>query len=306
MDDKQKNYKTEWSFSFEKLGGDIRDFFKDIGANTEEEIKSGHFEAPVAGATAANVRIDLSVGEADIRALADTAADQVISADVVYVGEIRFSAENVEGTRVVALSQAAGAKQWFRGALGWIASKKNLRWNVGLTPTIPIDLDVRGGVGESTLDLRGLKLSKLHVSGGAGEIKVFLPAGTYEAGIDVGVGEIELVVVSGAHLDLNIGGGVGEIELTVEDGATIASKIRGGVGEVKVSVPESTPTTVTAKTGIGAINLPSRFVKVSDAGGSGIGTGSGVWQTPGFEGAVADTRPIIIHYDGGIGSFVLR
>ncbi|MFN8530652.1 MAG: hypothetical protein U0670_18765 [Anaerolineae bacterium] len=303
MGDNQKNYKTEWSFSFEKLGDDMREFFKDIGTNAEEEIKSGAFEADIAGGTAARVRIDLSVGETTIKAL--ETEGKLIEANLIYVGDIRFSAEtNDEGVRVVSLSQSAGAKQWFRGALGWIGSKRQLRWDVGLSAALPMDLDIRGGVGESVIDLRGLNLTKLHVSGGAGEMKLLIPAGKYETSLDCGVGEIKLTVQAGAEVDLTIGGGVGELNVIVEPGATIATKIRGGVGEVDVQVPESTPTSVTVKSGIGGVNVPSRFVRLSGAG-SGFDR-SGTWQTPGFEGAVAETRPIIIHYDGGVGSLNIR
>ncbi|MDX2161426.1 MAG: hypothetical protein SF162_08895 [bacterium] len=303
MSDNQKRYKTEWSFSFDKLGDEIRDFFQDVGTNAEDEIKSAVFDADLAGAAAARVRLDLSVGEASIHALAES--DKAIIADLVYVGDIRFSAEtDPEGVRVINLSQSAGAKAWFRGAIGWFGSKRSLRWNIGLTRQVPMELDIRGGVGESTLDLRGLQLKNLHIAVGAGEMTVMLPAGTYEANIDGGVGEVEVHVETGAHVDLSVGGGVGELNLNVADGATVASKIRGGVGEVNVRLPETTPASLTVKAGLGGVSFTPRFVQVSGSN-SGFDR-SGTWQTPGFEGAVAETRPNIIHYDGGVGAFNVR
>ncbi|MCZ2097347.1 MAG: hypothetical protein LC121_14015 [Anaerolineae bacterium] len=47
----QKNYTVEWSFSFEKLGEQIGDFFKSLGDKSEQEIKHGESSEPVGGAT---------------------------------------------------------------------------------------------------------------------------------------------------------------------------------------------------------------------------------------------------------------
>ncbi len=54
-ENKQKNYKVEWSFSFEKLGDQIGDFFKSVGAEGSEEIKHGEFSEPLGGASSARV-----------------------------------------------------------------------------------------------------------------------------------------------------------------------------------------------------------------------------------------------------------
>ncbi len=303
QDQKPKNYKTEWSFSFEKLGDNIREFVTDVTNNAEEEIKSATYSAEIAGAAAARVRIDLSVGETAVTTL--PATEDVIVANLIYVGEIKFVAEtDADNVRIIHLNQSAGAREWFRGALGWFGSKQKLRWDIGITPSIPVDLDIRGGVGTTNLDLTGMNISALHVAGGAGEIDLHMPTGTYAATVDVGVGQISITIPTGAHVELNVGGGVGQINLDIEDGATASARLRGGVGEFNVRVPENTPISLTAKSGIGGINVPARLIRLS-----GTDTNfdrSGMWQSTSFEGVVADTRPIIIHYDGGIGSFNLR
>ena len=55
-ENKEKNYKVEWSFSFEKLGDQIGDFFKSMGAEGSEEIKHEHFSEPLGAATSARAR----------------------------------------------------------------------------------------------------------------------------------------------------------------------------------------------------------------------------------------------------------
>jgi hypothetical protein len=131
-----------------------------------------------------------------------------------------------------------------------------------------------------------------------------MPRGTFAATVDVGVGQMNIVLPTDAHLDLNIGGGVGQINVTVEEGATMNARLRAGVGEINVQTPPTVPLSLTAKSGVGGIHVPARLLRLS---GSETGFDrSGMWQTAGFEGAVAETRPIIIHYEGGVGAFNLR
>ena len=88
----EKNYKTEWSFSFEKLGSDIGGFVKSLGIGDEESIKEGEFSAPLDGAQSAKVRIDFSVGKCIVRPL--TNLDNLIEAELTYVGDINFAVGN--------------------------------------------------------------------------------------------------------------------------------------------------------------------------------------------------------------------
>ncbi|MBE0689872.1 MAG: hypothetical protein IH587_07100, partial [Anaerolineae bacterium] len=102
----EKKYKTEWSFSFEKLGSDIGDFVKSLGIGDEESVKEGEFNAPIDGAQSAHVRLDCSVGKCIIRPL--TNLDNLIEADLTYVGDINFVVSG-EAEKSVTLSQKAEA-----------------------------------------------------------------------------------------------------------------------------------------------------------------------------------------------------
>jgi hypothetical protein len=48
-------------------------------------------------------------------------------------------------------------------------------WSIGLNPGVPLDLIVDGGSGAATLDLSGLLIATLDVSGGSGAVAVTLP-----------------------------------------------------------------------------------------------------------------------------------
>src|SRR4051794_19494166 len=109
-ENKEKNYKVEWAFSFEKLGDQIGDFFKSVSTEGKEEIKHAQFSEPLGAATSARVRIDFSVGESTIKPL--NTSDNLLEADLTYVGDVELKASG-ETEKVVHLSQAAGAAEWF-------------------------------------------------------------------------------------------------------------------------------------------------------------------------------------------------
>ena len=109
-----KQYKTEWSFSFEKLGDQIGDFFRSVGAPEDVEVKTDTFSDVVGTATSARVRLDLSAGETNIYML--EGSDKLIDAEITYIGAMRFVTNN-EAEKVVSLSQVTTPGEWFRHAL---------------------------------------------------------------------------------------------------------------------------------------------------------------------------------------------
>ncbi|MDZ4768582.1 MAG: hypothetical protein SGJ24_05595, partial [Chloroflexota bacterium] len=252
-DDKNKQYKTEWSFSFEKLGDQIGEFARSMGVQGEEAIKHDIFTAPLSGVSATTVRIDLSVGEHTVRALA---ADSInlIEADLTYVGEIAFS-DTGDAERKVTLSQASSPGSWVRGMMGWMGSRR-LKWDVALTTKIPLTLDVRGGVGETTLDLAALQTRQLHLSMGTGKVNAILPgAQTYSAKIDAGIGEFTLRVPDNTEITLEVTAGTGEVTIELGAGCRGSVAIDGGVGEFNLKLPQGAAIRVEGSTSIGGIHI---------------------------------------------------
>jgi hypothetical protein len=298
-EDKQKNYKVEWSFSFEKLGDQIGDFFKSVGAEGSEEIKHGEFSEPLGGASSARVRVDFSVGEATITTLKNS--DNLLEADLTYVGDVELKSSG-DKEKVVFLSQAAGAAEWFRGALGWFGSGQRLRWDVELTPVIPLNLDLHSGAGRSNFDLSDLQLTALNIASGAGELVVSLPVGQYNTRVGGGVGRTSINVPAGANLDLIVSSGAGEVNLDIGEGAALNARISGGVGATNVSVPTGAAVRLEARTGLGSVSAGAQLKRISGSGNDFWDNG-GVWQTPNFESA---ERKIVIRFDGGVGAITVR
>jgi hypothetical protein len=249
-----------------------------FGKTGNPTVKHEHFSEPVEGAESARVKLNLAVGEHNV--MSTTTPDTLIDADLTYVGEVAFAVSG-EQEKVVSLSQSpAFTVEWLNPA-NWFNHNQKLRWDVGLSPNVPIDLDVHGGVGAARLDLSNLNLTHIEVGGGVGEIDLTLPArGDYDGYLKIGVGEFRISVPSGASTDL---------------------RVKGGVGECTINVPPDAAVRLDARTGIGDISVSPRMTRVS-GGGDGISK-SGVWETPDFASA---ERKIVIDYDGGVGELRVR
>ncbi|MGD1996682.1 MAG: DUF5668 domain-containing protein [Anaerolineae bacterium] len=82
-------------------------------------------------------------------------------------------------------------------------------WDLGLTPEVPLDLEVNIGAGESHLDLTGLTVSRLDVSMGLGQTTVVLPSeGRFRAEIEGAIGEIVIVIPAGLEARVEIDTGL--------------------------------------------------------------------------------------------------
>ena len=303
-EEKQKNddkrYQTEWTFSFADLGDRINEFVRSLGASGDQAaIKTEHFSELLGSASSARVRLDTPVGETTVKA---AAGDVLLDAEITHIGEIQFSVVG-ETEKNVTLSQKNEAADWVRGIFGWMGSQGKLRWDVALSPEVPLSLDIHSGLGKSTYDLSKLQLTGVDIHGGTGEMELLLPSmpETYRAVVNGGIGEIDVRVASNASVDLKLRAGTGEIKLDIGDNAEVRADIKGGIGETKIRLPYGAAVRIEARMGLGSVNVPSSFTQLSGSN-SGIG-GNGVWQSPNY--ALAE-RKILITFDGGVGELKVQ
>lgn len=291
----EKQYRTEWSFSFAELGDKIDEFVRSMGASGDKAaIKTEHFQEMLNEAESANIRLDTPVGETTIKA---ASGDVLLDAEITHVGEVTFAVVG-ESDKNVTLSQKSEVADWVRNIFGWIGSSGKLRWDVALSPEIPLALDIHSGIGKSTYDLSRLQVTSVEIQGGTGETELLLPAmpSTYRTVVNGGVGEFTVRVAPDAAVDLKLRAGTGEIKLDVGDGAELRADIKGGIGETKIRLPYGAAVRVEGRVGIGKVNVPASFRQMS-GNNSGIG-GNGVWQSPNYDSA---ERKIEIRFDGGVG-----
>ncbi len=234
------------------------------------EARTERFVEPLGEAVSARVTLDLSPASTRLEALSDDV--NLIDAQVTHLGEMDFQ---VSGTRekTVFLGRRPGID------LGWGFAVQ--RWEIGLAPSIPLELVVDGGSGSADLDLRGLNLTGLDVDRGSGSFSILLPGSAegYEAHIEGGSGSLTLTLPADTNLILRLEGGSGGQNLVVPPGTAL-----------RVEVSDS---------GSGNVRLPSGLIQVEDGEGD-----EGIWETPGY--AEATIRILVVVEELGSGSIRIR
>jgi hypothetical protein len=244
---------------------------------TGDALKTETFSEPLGDVTSAQVDLELSVGKTMINTLSDS--NNLFEAELTYLGEITFNVSG-ETDKTVSLSQRSfrfdfSDFRWF--------DTEELVWDIGLSPEVPLTLNIDGSVGQSILDLSGLQIEEVDINGDVGETILTLPAmkTSYEVKID---------------------GGVGRFVINIEEGTAVNLDVDGDVGDFTIDVPDNAAVRVDAEVDIGDLSFPSHFDQISGDEDDFLRE-SGVWETPGF--ANAETR-ITIVFNGGVGSLRVK
>lgn len=248
-----------------------------IGLGSNIEIKSGQFSEPLGDANAAQLNLDLSVGRTTIQA---GSGSTLIDANLRYIGDVELNTTETAGEKFVTMSVANDSTNVFDFlglSLADTMAERELYWNISLSPEIPLDLRLSGGVGESSLDLSGLQVSNLSYNAGVGETTISLPGtGSFNLDLKGGVGKTRVNFAAGAGVDADINAGVGEVVLDVPEGAAVRIETKGGLGTNTVPFPR-----------ISGDNDES------------------VWQSDNYATADTDER-ITIHFSGGVGGMTVQ
>jgi len=235
-------------------------------------IQSQIIVEPLGEASAAEVELHLSSLPARLYALEDSR--DLMRAEIDYFGSLYYSASG-DATRRISLRHISG------NAPMHIPFNPTARWDIGLSPAVPIDLSIDGSSGSAEINLTGLAISSLWFDQGSGSFKVILPMNPNEYIVTAigGSGSLEIDLPEQTSLILHLDGQSGSIRMRLPDNAG-----------VRLEVLDS---------GSGSVNFPSSLELVS--GGEDK---EGIWQSPGYESAVYKIE--IICDDLGSGSFSLR
>ncbi len=245
-----------------------------LGLATNSEAKSLQYSEPLEGADSAQLDLNLSVGSVTVQALTDS--NDLIDADMRYIGDVNFDVSSAGSEKYVTLT-TSNENGGFYNFLGFTIGDE-LRLDIALTPLIPLDLRLNGGVGETRLDLSDLQLSSLNIQGGVGETTISLPNGGYAFLLD---------------------GGVGATTVNFAETGAVTATITGGIGGVTLNIPDGLPVRLESDGGLGGVNVSGDFEQISSDGDNGV------WETANFREASDDAR-LIIELDGGVGGVNVR
>jgi len=169
------------------------------------ELHTRHVEHPLAGVERGSVDIDWTSAPGYLRALRDS--PNLIEGDVTYRGELIFDVDT-RGEQANVKLDSYFSGPWF-GPSG-LGGRAEERWDVRLSPDVPLDLALDAGSGSCDFDLVGLQVSDLFLDVGSGSIDLALPSGsTFDARIDGGSGSLDIVLPEsvGAWVVLDSGSG---------------------------------------------------------------------------------------------------
>lgn len=250
------------------LGVNLPDW---VSQSSAVEVTRQSVAYPLEGIGEAEIVLDLGRWPAVIRALEDSGS--LIEGQVVSFGTVQFSASDQEGRAEVLLTtRGSDGGDWLR----WFGQSDE-EWTIGLSPDVPLDLELDCGSGSGEFDLRELQVRNLIVDGGSGEWELLLPA---EWGM-------------GVHLD--VGSGAVVLILPASGSAEVA--VDGGTGRLTVRLPRAMAARVELESGTGSFTADSRFELVQ-----GDRDGDGVWETEGYAGA---EKQVLLRIDQGTGGVTI-
>ena len=229
----------------------------------------------VDGVQTADVDIQIGPPGANLYALEDSR--NLIEGQVTYTDELLFETSQ-SGDRATVRVEPRNTERWFFFPGRWRNLGEVAQWQLGLNPSVETALSLSATAGSSRLDLRGLALSDLAVNASAGDVKLFLPEGNYDAELAMNATSAEITLPeSGRHT----------IELNVNAGA------------VTLYLPTSMAARVEVDRALGTFDAAdARFRQVS-----GDEAGEGVWETAGSAGA-QDRVDLIVRI--AVGSATIR
>lgn len=135
------------------------------------------------------------------------------------------------------------------------------RWELQVSPQVPLHLDLRAGAAEGQLDFTGLQVASLDVNIGTGSFTVRFDEPNRSAmdrmTLDAGASRIEMVGVGNASPgELRVQGGVGDIsvDLTGDWAQSADIEVRAGAGALTLRLPEHLGVVVEVRKGLANVD----------------------------------------------------
>lgn len=187
------------------------------------------------GAQSAHVTIEQEVGE------------MVLAGGAVALMDARFDCSRDSAVPDVAYDVTDGKGELSvvqRAANDTFGDARNA-WKVSMNSTMPLDFDVKCGVGEGTLNFSSINLGTLDALCGVGATTIDLTGdrtSDVEANLVTGIGETTVLVSDKANVRITAERGIGELNLpesfTSQDGVWVRGAFADGEPVVNISVKQ--------------------------------------------------------------------
>jgi hypothetical protein len=164
---------------------------------------------PLQGAGAANVKLNFDVGTLRVSGL--TGSNNLITGSVM-----RTNNETLDQDFYV---RDGTAYYTIKSTNSWVLpffdnGQERHEWDLQINATVPTNLTVATGVGNSNLDLEKLNLTAMAINMGTGDTAVLLPArGTFDAELNAGVGNLTVSIPEGMAARIHLSAGLGKTDV---------------------------------------------------------------------------------------------
>jgi hypothetical protein len=171
-----------------------------IGLPGGQVVTGDQIEFGLQGATRAGVQLSPAAASLEL--------DKLMDSDALLAGTIPVSTATYQitqeftksGDTAILKLKSTGTQVFYQ-----TTGQNQYVWDLGLTPDVPVKLDVNLGAGDATLDLTGLQISGLNYDMGVGAVTITLPAnGNFTATVDGAMGSITILVPSGTAVVVNM------------------------------------------------------------------------------------------------------
>jgi hypothetical protein len=273
-------------------------FAPDLGIETSGEFKTLEFTEPLGSANEARVVLDLeryptTVGSA-------VGPNSLFEAELATFTDVKFSAQG-DSTKTITIDPVTDVGfdfNWF-DEIG-----RNARWEINISPDVPIDLKIDVGSGSTRFELEDLDLSELVIDGGSGSTNMTIPASSsaYDVNIDGGSGSFDVEIERGADIDATINVGSGSWDVNIGEDVDAEIDIDGGSGSISIDIDRDVGVRVVIRDdGSGSVRVPSSYDLADDLDDDERDTG--IWESDNYDSA---SHTVEITFDPGSGSFTLR
>ncbi|MBN2502507.1 MAG: DUF4097 family beta strand repeat protein [Anaerolineales bacterium] len=262
-----------------------------LGWTPGGQLITEQFSEPLDGAEGAIVRLDMDYGDTSLGALSDS--NDLIDVKITHGGTVSFSAVGGD-RRTVSLDLDARNGQFLfinPAAIGETVSE------IGLSPDVPIDLEIDHGSGQGEYALEELQLTDLEIDMSSGDVAADLPAGDYAVSVDVSSGAVDFAGAAGSDLDVTMDVSSGRLDFSFAEQTNAKVEVDLSSGSVNIELPEGVGVRIAGSASSGSIRVPKGYVRVSGE------DDDGVWESPDY--GTADYT-IEITFDVSSGSFNVR
>ncbi len=171
--------------------------------SAESSWQTSHVQHDLDESESANIFIDWTSTPGSLYALSDS--ESLIEGDLTYQGELIFDVDYRGDIADVNLDTRV-VNSWGTAFQG----SPRAKWEIGLTPEIPLDLSLDSGSGSCDFDLSELIIDDLYLDSGSGSIRIGLPEDqSFHFELDSGSGSlnIDLPEDTGVRVVLDSGSG---------------------------------------------------------------------------------------------------